>query len=231
MAKIETLTNNWDRDNKERIERNFANLGRLDLQIMEDFLSKDPSKFTPKINGKSIEDRETTTSLNDFGVNVTAEVNGVITHAWVYVADARKLGLGIAEQNRDGLYTGINKLVEMELKSGWNRVSLMFPVEQNKSYTLFRRDIGEGTSTGSLSISGWSTHPFQSNGLVFNAGKFLDDTKTYQNYSPFFDIELITSPAQIYKLANDSVKPAQQFYVGDNPPSDAQFWFKPVGDK
>ncbi len=228
---IEKLTNNWDKENKERIDRNFANLGRLDLNIMEDILSNDVTKLTPKINGKKLSDRQTTSSLNDFGVNITAEVNGVISSAWVYTANDMRIGLGIAEQETSDKYTAINKLIEVDLKKGWNEVELLFPVEQNKSYTLFRRDIGEGTSTGSLSISGWSTHPFQSNGLIFNSGKYLNDTLTYQNYSPFFELELITSPAQIYKIMNDSVKAEQQFYVGDSPPSDAQFWFKPVGDK
>lgn len=227
MAKIEILTNNWDRDNKERIDRNFANLGKLDLNIMEDILGGDPEKLTPKINGKKLSDRQTTTSLNDFGINVTAEVNGVISHAWVYSSSNRRIGLGIAEQKVSDRYTAINKFIEVDLKTGWNEVELLFPVEQNKSYTLFRRDVGEGTSTGSVSITGWNTHPFLSNGLKFNAGKYLNETGTYRNYSPFFEIQLITSPAQIYKIMNDSVKPKQQFYVGDNPPSDAQFWFKP----
>ncbi len=228
---IEKLTNNWDKENKERIDRNFANLGRLDLNIMEDILSNDVTKLTPKINGKKLSDRQTTSSLNDFGVNITAEVNGVISNAWVYTANDMRIGLGIAEQETSDKYSAINKLIEVDLKKGWNKVGLLFPVEQNKSYTLFRRDVGEGTSTGSVSISGWSTHPFESNGLKFNSGKYLNDTLTYQNYSPFFELELITSPAQIYKIMNDSVKAEQQFYVGDNPPSDAQFWFKPVGDK
>lgn len=227
---IEKLTNNWDRENKNRIDRNFENLGRLDLNIMEDILNSDPSDYSPKINGKLKEDMERTTSISEYGTNITAEVNGVITRAWVYSSDSINLGLGIAEQEFNDKSTAIIKVVEKNLKTGWNEVELNFPVEQNKSYTLFKRDVGEGTSTGVVTISGWNSHPFLSEGLKFNGGKVLDETGSYTNYTPFFEIEMITSPAQLYKIMNDSVKPKSQFYVGDTPPDNAQFWFKPVGD-
>ncbi len=229
MARIEILTNNWDRDNKERIDRNFANLGKLDLDIMDDFLHTDPSQLTPRINGLSRPSTPDLRTLNDFGINVTAEVNGVIHRAWVYVNKTGGVGFGIAEQERNGVAKAIIRYITLNLKQGWNHVILNFPVEQNKSYTLFKRNVDETVLINTASILGWADYPFKRNGLDFNAGKFLNETSTYTNYGPFFEIELITSLAQIYKISGDSVKPSQQFYVGDNPPSDAQFWFKPLG--
>ena len=228
MIKIEKLSANWDRENKERIDNNFAELSKLDLKIMDDFLHADPSNLTPKVNGLERSHEGVLRTLNDYGTNFTATTNGVIHRGWVYVVKDGEMGFGLAEQERNEEATSINKYIIVNLKSGWNQVTLNFPVEQNKSYTLFKRNESDSVSVRNSHVYGWTTFPFQENGLVFNAGKYLNSHLTYVNYSPFYDIELITSPAQIYKIANESIKPPQQFYVGDNPPEDAQFWFKPV---
>lgn len=228
---IEKLTNNWDRDNKNRIDRNFANLGKLDLMIMDDFFNVDPSVLTPKINGLERKDMERDMrDLNNFGTNVTAEVNSILHKAWVFSSVAGKMAFGCAEQERNGVATSINNLIEVDLISGWNKVTLNFPLEQNKSYTIFKRNVNQSIQLGNVTVDAYSDHPFISNGLKFNAGKFINEAGTYKNYFPFFEIELITSLAQVYKIANDSVKPSLQIYVGSNPPLETQFWFKPVGE-
>jgi len=227
---IEKLTNNWDRDNKNRIDRNFAILGRLELDIMEDFFNADPSVLSTKINGLSKPAGFDLRNLNNYGINFTANVNGIIHRAWVYAESNGEIGFGLAEQNRNDVHTSIIRYITVNLKSGWNEVTLNFPVEQNISYTIFRRNVNDGIRLNTKSVSGWSDYPFVSNGLTFRAGKFLDEAATYANYGPFFDIELVTSLSQVYKIANDSVKPTPYIYVGDNPPLEAQFWFKPVGE-
>lgn len=228
MAKIEPLTNNWDRENKERIERNFANLAKLDLEIMHDFLEADPEKLDTKLNGLKRADMQLSSNLNNYGINVTAEVNGVVYRAWVYATQNASVQFGLAEQEPNRVVSAELIVKEYNLKAGWNRVTLNFPLEQNKSYTLFRRNIEFGVPLSRTTISGWGSYPFLKNGLNFNGGKYLDQQGAYLAYTPFYEIEFVTSPAQVYKIANESVKPPQLFYVGDEPPLDVQFWFKPV---
>lgn len=231
MVNIEPITNNWDRENRDIIQRNFDKLARQKYEIMKDFLDADPSKLNAKLNGKLRADMGTTSNLNNFGINFDAEVNGVIWRAWVYADQAGKVLFGLAEQEVNRVASAELKVIEVDLNVGWNHVTLNFPVEQNKSYTIFRRNIGDEISLSRTTIRPWNTHPFLSEGLVFRGGKYLDEQGSYAAYSPFYEIELVTSPAQIYKIANDSVKPERQFYVGNNPPIDTQFWFKPVGDE
>lgn len=226
---IEILTNNWDSDNKERIDRNFATLGSMDYRVMQDFFNSNPSKLTPAINGKNRPAARDLRLLDNFGTNFTAEVNGIIHRAWVFASVSGKLGFGMAEQDQSGPASSELFFIEVDLTAGWNLVTLNFSVEQNRSYTIFKRFVNESITTNSMRITGWATHPFMSEGLTFNAGKFLDETGTYTNYGPFFEIEFVTSLAQVYKIANESVVPPKQFYVGDNPPQSSQFWFKPVG--
>lgn len=226
---IEKLTNNWDEDNKKRIDSNFAKLASLDYKIMTDFIDSDPAALDTSINGKMRTSEAVLRDLSDYGTNFTAQVNGFIHRGWVYTSGSGRIGFGLAEQTATGVATSETYFTEVDLVSGWNHVTLNFPVEQNKSYTLFKRTIGNSIATYYVAITGWNSHPFISNGLKFNAGKFLSESSTYISYGPFFEFEVVTNLAQIYKLVNESVVPAQQFYVGDNPPLDAQFWFKPVG--
>ncbi len=225
---IEKITGSWDAVNLERINQNFELLNSRELEFMKDFLSTDPSTLTPLLNGKEKLDNLDMHSLNNFGINFRAEVNGIIYKASVYANRSGKLGVGLAKQLSSDVMSEELYYKTVNLKRGWNEIVLNFPVEQNVNYTLFRRSEGDVIQTANLNAAPWGSHPFIENGIKFIVGKFLDETTTYGRYSTFFEIQLITSLAQIYKIANDSVKPAQQFYVGDNPPQDAQFWFKPV---
>lgn len=226
---IEKIGLPLDREELDKLNRNLENLNKLDYKIMQDFLRGDPSQLTPQINGLMRSSDLDMRLLNDFGTNFVADVNGVIYKAQVYAGSSGELGFGLAEQATNDVASSELYFKVVEVKSGWNEITLNFPVQQGKQYTLFKRIVGENILTNSQLISGWNTYPFISNGLTMEAGKYLNQTGTYRNYTPFYEIQLITSLAQIYKIANDSVIPPQQFYVGDNPPVDAQFWFKPVG--
>lgn len=217
----------WNNETRDTLNYNFKELNGIPLRMMEDFLNADPSRLNPSINGVERSKRVDATNLNDFGVNFTAESNGIIHRAWVFSNEAANVALGLAEQKVNEVATSINGIIEAPLEPGWNNVELKFPVEQNKSYTLFKRNIDVGVDLGRTSIDSWSNYQFQDGGLSFNGGKFLNENNSYKSYMPFYDIQFVTNPSQVYKIANSSVVPPKQFYVGDNPPLDSQFWFKP----
>lgn len=229
MMNIETLTNHWDRENKNRIQRNFNILARIPTNIIEDLLTADPTEIKTKKNGLSIPNNMDLRLLNDFGINFTAKTDGVIYKTKIYARTSGKIGVGLHEQKVTDVAGALIKYIVVNVSAGWNTVVLNFPIRVGESYTLFKRFEGESILTNTTIVRGWNTYPFTENGMRFNAGKFLNDTKTYTNYSTFFEIELVTNPAQVFKMLNDKAKPLPQFYVGDTPPPDAQFWFKPVG--
>lgn len=227
---IERIGSPLDRTELDKINKNFENLSKIDYKIMRDFLNADPGKLTPSLNGveKPTGDLDIR-NLNDFGVNFTPGINGVIYQTSVYAAQSGALGIGLAEQDRNDVASSELYLKVIDVRQGWNTVVLNFPVSQGKGYTLFKRNMESDISLAVRVISSWANHQFINGGLRMNIGKYLNDTNTYSVYNGLFEIQLITSLAQVYKIANDSVIPPQQFYVGDNPPQDAQFWFKPVG--
>lgn len=226
---IRTITSQWNDVNLDRINHNFSELRGIEYRAIQDMLSTDPGKLTPIVNGISKPAELDMRLLNNYGINFIPKVNGIIHKVSVYCGSAGKLGFGLAAQTTNDVTTSELYFDTFDLKRGWNEVELNFPVEQGAQYTLFKRFVGDSILTNTTIVNGWADYPFMDDGLRFVAGKYLDDILTYRNYSTFFDIRVITSLAQIYKIANDRVKPPQQFYVGDNPPLDAQFWFKPVG--
>lgn len=226
---IKLLTNRWDNDNKNRIDDNFRYLSKIPSEIIHDLLSLDPSKIDTRLNGLSKSSNDLR-NLDDYGINFRADVNGVLFRTQVYASRSGKLGIGLHEQKTNDVAGALIKYIVVDVKSGWNSVILNFPVEVGQSYTLFKRNESETILTSSEIISGWATYPWISNGLTFNAGKYLDQAGTYRNYSTFFEIELVTNPATVFYMMYESAKPDPQFHVGSTPPTEGQFWFRPVGD-
>lgn len=227
---MKDISNNWNEQTVENIKENFKKLSGIKNDIIQDVMSADPNDYNLHLNGLKKPSKVTDTrNLNDYGINFLANNNALINSAWVYAATSGKVSFGLATQAVAGIATGTIKLIECDLKAGWNKVILNFPIEQGVHYTMFKRNLSESINLAAQTISGWNTYNFIENGLDFKAGKYLTDTRTYTAYSPFFEIELITNIAQIYKIMNDSVKPAPQFHMGENPPTESQFWFRPIG--
>lgn len=226
---VRKLLTKWNDENREIIDSNFREVNSIDLKIMEDFLKSDPSKLDVKLNGLKKPSAIDPSNLNDYGTNYRAEVNGIIHAGWIYANHSGKVGIGLAEQETNSIAGSQIAFKQYTLSKGWNRLVLNFPVAQNQNYTLFKRNVDGPMDINTYLTDGYANTQFMVNGLIPSVGKFLDETGTYRNFSPLFEIEFITNLSQIYKLVNNSVKPPQQFYVGDNPPTDAQFWFKPVG--
>lgn len=226
---LNQIGNNWDVNTVETIQENFDYLSQTESRVISDIMRQDPAELSAHINGASKRERHLINSSADFGVNFAAKANGVIAYVWVFSPNAKRLGLGMVEQVVGGV--GSTQIVYAihALRPGWNKVFINAPIQQGLSYTLFKRDVGQGRDTGSVRISPWSNHNFLGSLLDFNGGMFIHETGTHAQYSTFFEIGVITNLAQVYHLMNTSVQPAQQFYVGDNPPPDAKFWFKPVG--
>ncbi|WP_080875541.1 hypothetical protein [Oceanobacillus timonensis] len=228
---IERIGSPLNRDELEKINSNFEKLDKIDYKIMQDFLSADPTRLTPGVNGIVKPTELDTRNLNNYGINFRAGVNGIIYKVSIYANRAGQLGVGLAEQEMNSEATAELYYKIVDLRRGWNEVELNFPVEQQKRYTIFRRIVAESILNAGVTVFPWNEYPFENNGLEnFAGGMFLDQSNMSRHYSTFFNIRVITSIAQVYKIANDSVKPPQQFYVGNNPPQDAQFWFKPVGE-
>lgn len=227
---IQKITNQLNGDNLDRINHNFSELSKIEYRVIQDMISSDPAKLTPGINGMEKPPEIDLRNFNDYGVNFRVDTNGIIHKVSIYANREGQLGVGLAKQNGGSIAGAELYYKIIQLKSGWNEVELNFPIEQNARYTLFRRTVSDSVATAGITVSGgWNNYPFMTNGIGhFFGGMYLNQTGTSRHYTTFFEIQVITSLAQIYKIANDSVKPSQQFYVGDNPPQDAQFWFKPV---
>lgn len=227
---VETITNNWDRENKDRIDRNFKNLSKLPISIIKDLLRVDPSISSTKVNGLKTSPRMDLRSLNEYGVNFKTINSSIIYNVKIYADRSGKMGIGLVEQRLGEVSGAQIGYIIVDLVKGWNSVPLLFEVEAGKEYTLFKRMVAENILTNTQTVDGWSTFPdFINSDLKFQSGKHINQESTVKNYSTFFEIETVSNPAQVFKILNDRAKSTPQFYVGTNPPGDVQFWFKPVG--
>lgn len=225
---INKIPGNWDYETIEIIDGNFEALSGMESRIIEDVMQADPLDIETYVNGLDRSATSSTGSLNNFGIVFDSLLNGVIHKVDIYASTKGTLTVGLATQSPGTTHSQVLYTKDISLDSGWNEVELNFPVQQNTTYNLFRRSMGETVQTRTSSISGWNTYPFMENGVNFRGGMYLDRTGTYTGYSTFYNIQIVNNLAQIYQIMTNSVKPRKQYHVGQNPPTDAEIWFKPL---
>lgn len=225
---INKIPGNWDYETIEIIDGNFEALSGMESRIIEDVMQADPLAIETYVNGLDRSHPLNTSNLNDYGIAFQSYLNGVLHKVDVYAGSNGKFIIGIAKQDTGSTYSEIVSTKEVEVNKGWNTLELNFPLEQNTNYNLFKRNSGESVLTKTTGISGWNNYPFMENGVNFRGGMYLNQTGTYTNYSTFYNIQIVNNLAQIYQIMTNSVKPRKQYHVGQNPPSDAEIWFKPL---
>lgn len=225
---IKKIPGKWDYDTIDILDGNFEVLSGMESRIIEDVFQADPLAIETYVNGLDRSHPLDTRSLNEYGIVFDAQMNGIIHKVDIYANTKGKFIVGLATQEVGGTASSTLNTKEVEVSRGWNTVELNFPVEQNTTYNLFKRNLGESVLTQSVTFSGWNTYPFMENGVNFRGGMYLAQTGTYQTYSTFFNIQIVNNLAQIYQIMTNSVKPRKQYHVGQNPPSDAEIWFKPL---
>lgn len=225
---IKKVPGNWDYDTIKILDENFESLTGMESRIIEDVMQADPLAIETYVNGLDRSFPLDARNLNDFGIVFTSELNGILHKVDVYATSRGSFTAGLAKQVVGGTSseTVITKTVNVD--RGWNTVELNFPLEQNTTYNLFKRNIGEAVLTQSANIEGWNTYPFMENGVNFRGGMYLNQSGTYKAYSTYFNIQIVNNLAQIYQIMTNSVKPRKQYHVGQTPPSDAEIWFKPL---
>jgi len=226
-----TISGNWDNQTIDDLNYNFKEVSGIEIKVIEDLLEATPANIKPDINGaERIPSGPYNTSTN-YGANFIAEVNGIIHATWVFASASGKMGFGLVEQDAASLAGAQIAYKELNLTYGWNRIILNFPVEKGVRYTLFKRNLaGQSVNLRQEARDGWQSNPTQWLGrsLTMMNGRFTDRTSNWLNIF-FFEIEVISNLVEVYKIMNESVNIPNQFYVGQKPPSDAQFWFRPVG--
>lgn len=225
---IKKVPGNWDYDTIKILDENFESLTEMESRIIEDVMQADPLAIETYVNGLDRSHPLNAKNLNDYGIVFQSYLNGILHKVDVYASSKGKFIVGIAKQNVGSTYSEIVSTKEVEVNRGWNTLELNFPIEQNTDYNLFKRNSGESVLTQTTSISGWNTYPFMENGVNFRAGMYLNQSGTYTAYSTFYNIQIVNNLAQIYQIMTNSVKPRKQYHVGQNPPSDAEIWFKPL---
>lgn len=228
---LKTIGSSWNAGTVSDLNGNFKHLSGIEVRAIQSMFESASGDLTPIQVGLPKNNSLDMRALNDFGINFTANTNAVIHTADVYSATTTKFTVGLAEQNASGVATSELHLKEVQVNAGWNKVEINFPIEAGRNYTLFKRYAGNSVVTNTQTVSGWVNHNFMGQGedITFRAGKFLNDTRTYSSYSTFFNIALITNLAQVYHIMSTSVAKGMDVYVGDNPPADSNFWFKPIG--
>lgn len=228
---IRTIGPSLDRTAVDNINLNFSDLARMPGDVIKDLLSYNNGNLPFDRNSMPLPTSGANNTLNDYGMAFESQVNGIIHRIQVRTNAAGKIAIGIAEQQPGYVAGAILHIKEIDVISGIQTLVLDFPIEQGKSYNLFKRNL-EGSAIGFRlqTVQGWQTNTgqWQGNSLSMLGGMFLSATGTNANLV-FFNVDIVTNIAQIYKLMNESVKLPQQFYVGNTPPGDAQFWFRPVG--
>lgn len=225
---INKIPGNWDYETIEIIDGNFETLSGMESRIIEDVMQADPLAIETYVNGLDRSHPINTSNLNDYGIVFQSYLNGILHKVDVYAGSNGKFIVGIAKQNMGSTYSEIVSTKEVKVNKGWNTLELNFPLEQNTNYNLFKRNSGESVLTMATGVSGWNTYPFMENGVNFRGGMYLNRTGTYTNYSTFYNIQIVNNLAQIYQIMTNSVKPRKQYHVGQNPPTDAEIWFKPL---
>lgn len=225
---IKKIPGNWDNDTIEIIDDNFEALSRMESRVIEDVMQADPLAIETYVNGLDRSHPITLSNLNDYGTVFQTYLNGIIHKVDVYASTKGKFIVGLAKQSVGSTYSEIVSTKEVEVNRGWNTLELNFPIEQNTSYNLFKRNSGESVRTMSTAVSGWNNYPFMENGVNFRGGMYLNQSGTYVRYYTFYNIQIVNNLAQIYQIMSNSVKPRKQYHVGQNPPSDAEIWFKPL---
>lgn len=226
---IKKVPGNWDYDTIKVLDENFESLTDMESRIIEDVMQADPLDIETYVNGLDRSYPLDTRDLSDFGIVFTSELNGILHKVDVYAASKGSFTAGLAKQVIGSTASVTVATKTINVNRGWNTVELNFPLEQNTTYNLFKRNIGETILTQTATISGWNNHPFMENGIDFKGGMYLNQSGTYRNYSTYFNIQIVNNLAQIYQIMTNSVKPRKQYHVGQNPPSDAEIWFKPLG--
>lgn len=222
---IQTISSIWDENNAKTINENFEEIGDREGKLVSDILSSNEEASKPQINGVDRSLATTFSYLNNAGTNFTASMDGVIHRTWIYAGGTAELGLGLALHPVPYQQAGEEVCYKtFPLRHGWNHVELNFPVEKGKRYTLFKRAVTKDITTLSVLLRGWNAHPdIMNNGLKFHCGAWLAGGDTFANYNAFFEIEFITNLAQLFRLRDEKV------YIGDAPPLEAKYWFKPLG--
>lgn len=224
---IEKLTNQWDSDNKERIERNFSFLSGMEYRLMREFFETG-SELDLESNGLPSSEMSSENTLNNYGIIFIARLNCVLHEVSVYAGGAGTIEIVLAKQRVRNTATETLYTTEVSLKKGWNKVVLNYPLQNGVSYNLYRRAVGSNVLLGrKLVSSGFNNENFIGNSLNVIAGMDPNKTGTYLTYGYWFDLKVITNLSQIYRVMNDSVDYPEQFYVGQSPPTNAQFWFRP----
>lgn len=225
---IKKIPGNWDNDTIEIIDDNFEALSRMESRVIEDVMKADPLAIETYVNGLDRSHPITLSNLNDYGIAFQSYLNGILHKVDVYADTKGKFIVGLAKQSVGSTYSEIVTTKEVDVNRGWNTLELNFPLEQNTNYNLFKRNSGETVRTMSTSVSGWNKYPFMENGVNFRGGMYLNQSGTYVRYYTFYNIQIVNNLAQIYQIMTNSVKPRKQYHVGQNPPSDAEIWFKPL---
>lgn len=222
---------NWDNKTIDDLNYNFKEVSGIESKVIEDLLNATPNNIKPDVNGAERIPSGPYNNSTNYGANFIAEVNGIIHATWVFASTSGKMGFGLVEQDASSVSGAQIAYKELNLTYGWNRIILNFPIEQGVRYTLFKRHLaGQSVNLRQDSRSGWQSNPSQWLGrsLTMMNGRFIDRTGNWLTIF-FFEIEVISNLVEVYKVMNESVNIPNQFYVGQNPPSDAQFWFRPVG--
>lgn len=228
---IREVPNELNRAGRNIVNDNFKQFSTIESNAIKAMLERNPGNLTPDVNGLLrseylVDDMRT---MPRYGIQFVAKVNGVISGAWVYASNAGSMIVGLAYKKNRELETGTVGEKVVNLVKGWNHVEMAFPIEQDEHYILYKRFSSTSISTATRIISGWNKYDFHGNALKLINASILGSTSGYSNYNTFFEIEVITSLAQIFWLMNTSVRPTHDIYVGENPPVDAKFWFRPIG--
>ncbi len=221
--KMNQVSSVWDEGNAKSINDNFEVIQDREAKIVSEILSKNEDSNKPQINGVKRPGGSDFRYLNDCGINFTANTNGALYRTWIYAGGTAEMGIGLALHPNPNQMAGEELFYKVySLRHGWNHVELNFPVEKGKRYTLFKRKVTKEITTLATVMHGWSTHPdIMNNGLKFHCGAALIGG-SITNYNAFFEIELITTFAQLFSLRDEKL------YVGSTPPPEARYWFKPL---
>lgn len=220
---IQQISSNWSETDADNINANFQEIQEREAKIVSDILSKNEENSKPQINGVKRPGGSDFRYLNNCGINFTANTDGALYRTWIYAGGTAEMGVGLALHPNPNQPAGEELFYKvLSLRHGWNHVELNFPVEKGKRYTLFKRSVEKDITTLATLMTGWNTHPdIMNNGLKFHCGaKLAGGTMT--NYNAFFEIELITSFVQLFRLRDEKL------YIGCTPSTEAKYWLKPL---
>ena len=222
----------WDVNTRDTINENFRKMNESQVKVINDLLEKNTNRLDLKLSGLNKHEANLNDhrDLNNYGIILSPTQSAVIYGGWVHSLNDGKVIFGIAEQEVNSASYIVIKEKEFQVTSGWNFIKLVFPVEARKNYNLYKKNVSAKISLAVKVLDSFTNTEFLNGDLNIRAGKSLTSTGTAKSYTPFFEISTITNLAQIYKLMDDSTVFSNPIYVGDNPPTTAQFWFKPVGD-